>query len=74
MRRNKIGSDGCLREIVWAPPRIPGQEGLGGWGWTAPAHSAVPEGPEWASGMKATAEAELGLDSTLLKLGLRLVL
>lgn len=30
-----------------------------GWGWRAPAHSAVPEGPGWASGTKATEEAEL---------------
>ena len=29
MKTNEIGSDGGLCVIVWAPPRIPGKDGLG---------------------------------------------
>lgn len=58
MMTHEVGSDGGLCVSVSAPPRIPGKDGLGV-GLAAPAHSAVPEGPGWASGTKATEEAEL---------------
>ena len=58
--------------IVWAPPGIPGKDGLGV-GRRAPAHSAVPEGPGWRREQRQRKRLSWPPRSTLLKLGHRLV-